>query len=121
MLETHVDWPESFEIVCPVRGGFGLFLSEVLANAVRHGRPGTVPIVTVRGDRVRREIAFRVENESSSSNPEPRGEAYGGLAILKRLGALFEWRDMRFASTDGTFVAEWRAAATERGAAGQPD
>lgn len=121
VLETHVDWPESFEIVCPVRGGFGLFLSEVLANAVRHGRPGTVPIVTVRGDRVRREIAFRVENESSSSNPEPRGEAYGGLAILKRLGALFEWRDMRFASTDGTFVAEWRAAATERGAAGQPD
>lgn len=121
VIETHVDWPESFEIVCPVRGGFGLFLSEVLANAVRHGRPGTVPVVTVRGDRVRKEIAFRVENESSSSNPEPRGEAYGGLAILKRLGALFEWRDMRFASTDGTFVAEWRAAATERGAAGQPD
>jgi len=121
VLETHVDWPESFEIVCPVRGGFGLFLSEVLANSVRHGRPGTVPVVTVRGDRVRKEIAFRVENESSSSNPEPRGEAYGGLAILKRLGALFEWRDMGFASTDGTFVAEWRAAATERGAAGQPD
>jgi hypothetical protein len=121
VLETRFDWPESFEIVCPVRGGFGLFLSEVLANAVRHGRPGTVPVVTVRGDRVRKEIAFHVENETSSAVAEPRGETYGGLAILKRLGALFEWRDMSFASKDGKFVAEWRAAATERSAAGQPD
>ena len=121
VLETHIDWPESFEIVCPVRGGFGLFLSEVLANAVRHGQPGTVPSVTVRGDRVRKEITFRVENSSASPGGEPRGETYGGLAILKRLGALFEWRDMTFAQTNGRFVAEWRAAATERGAAGQPD
>jgi hypothetical protein len=121
VLETRIDWPESFDIVCPVRGGFGLFLSEVLANAVRHGQPGTVPSVTVRSDRVRKEMTFHVENASASRAGEPRGEAYGGLAILKRLGALFEWHDMKFEQTNGTFVAEWRAAATERGAAGQPD
>jgi hypothetical protein len=121
VLDTFVDWPESFVIVCPVRGGFGLFLSEVLANAVRHGTPGTVPVVTVRGDRVRKEIAFRVENAAAPTALDPRGEAYGGLAILKRLGALFEWRDLLLAPAGGTFVAEWRAAATERGAAGQAD
>lgn len=116
VLDTCLDWPASFELVCPVRGGFGLFLSEVLANAVRHGRPGTVPVVTIRGDRVRKEVVFRVENESASPAHEPRGEAYGGLAILKRLGTLFEWRDVNFAHVDGTFVAEWRAPASERGA-----
>jgi PAS domain-containing protein len=121
VLETCIDWPESFEIICPVRGGFGLFVSEVLANAVRHGRPGTVPVVTIRGDRVRKEIAFRVENESSAAAAEPRGEAYGGMAILRRLGRLFEWRDMTFAHAGGKFVAEWRAPASERGAAGQAD
>jgi hypothetical protein len=93
-----------------------LFVSEVLANAVRHGRPGTVPLVTIRGDRVRKEIAFQVENESSASAAEARGETYGGLAILRRLGRLFEWRDMTFGQAGGTFVAEWRAPASERGA-----
>jgi hypothetical protein len=121
VLETCVDWPESFEIVCPVRGGFGLFLSEVLANAVRHGSPGTLPTVTIRGDRVRKEIVFRVENQCPAPVAQPRGEAYGGMAILNRLGRLFEWRDMTFASADGRFVAEWRAPASERGSAGQAD
>ena len=121
VLETCIDWPESFEIVCPVRGGFGLFLSEVLANAVRHGSPGTLPSVTIRGDRVRKEIVFRVENECPAPIAQPRGEAYGGMAILNRLGRLFEWRDVTFASADGRFVAEWRAPASERGSAGQAD
>jgi hypothetical protein len=116
VLETCLDWPAAFEIVCPVRGGFGLFLSEVLANAVRHGRSGTVPVVTIRGDRVRKEVVFRVENASASPAHEPRGEAYGGLAILKRLGALFEWREVSFGHVDGKFVAQWRAPASERGA-----
>jgi PAS domain-containing protein len=116
VLETCLDWPAAFEIVCPVRGGFGLFLSEVLANAVRHGRPGTVPVVMIRGDRVRKEIAFRVENDSGSPPHEPRGEAYGGLAILKRLGTLFEWREVSFGHANGKFAAEWRAPASERSA-----
>jgi hypothetical protein len=52
---------------------------------------------------------------------EPAGEAYGGLAILKRLGTLFEWRDLTFTHAGGKFVAAWRASASERGAAGQAD
>ena len=121
VLETRLDWPEAVEIICPVRGGFGLFLSEVLANAVRHGLPGTVPSVTIGADRVRKEVVFRVENECPAAVVQPRGEAYGGMAILNRLGRLFEWRDMSFAFAERTFVAEWRAPATERGAAGQAD
>jgi hypothetical protein len=121
VLDSCIDWPASFEIICPVRGGFGLFMSEVLANAVRHGRPGTVPSVTIRADRIRKEIVFRVENEPASTRQASMGETYGGLAILKRLGSLFEWRDVTFTSADGTFVAEWRAPASERGAAGQAD
>jgi len=121
VLDSCIDWPASFAIICPVRGGFGLFMSEVLANAVRHGRPGTVPSVTIRADRIRKEIVFRVENEPASTRQPSMGETYGGLAILKRLGSLFEWRDLTFTSADGTFVAEWRAPASERGAAGQAD
>ncbi len=121
VLDVSIDWPDAFEIVCPVRGGFGLFLNEVLANAVRHGRPGTVPKMTIRGDRVRKEIAFRVENDTTGPVGEPRGDAYGGMSILRRLGALSEWREMRFEGSGDTFVAEWRAPASERGAAGQAD
>jgi PAS domain-containing protein len=121
VLETCIDWPPSFEIICPVRGGFGLFMSEVLANAVRHGRPGTVPLATIRGDLIRKEIAFRVENETVTPLQEPSGEAYGGLAILKRLATLFEWRDLTFTNAGGKFVVAWRAPASERGVAGQAD
>ena len=96
-------------------------MSEVLANAVRHGRPATVPTVTIRADRIRKEIVFRVENARASARQESMGETYGGLAILKRLGSLFEWRDLTFTTANGTFVAEWRAPASERGAAGQAD
>ena len=66
-------------------------------------------------------MAFRVENETVTPLLEPAGEAYGGLAILKRLGTLFEWRDLTYTNADGGFVAAWRAPASERGAAGQAD
>jgi hypothetical protein len=80
-----------------------------------------VPAITIRGDRVRKEIVFRVENECPGPIAQPRGEAYGGMAILNRLGRLFEWRDMTFGFAGGKFVAEWRAPVSERGPAGQAD
>ena len=85
----HVDWPPAFEITCPVRGGFGLFLGEVIANAVRHGVPGTVPRVTVDVRSRPAELAFRVQNLSRHAAParSPHGEAYGGMSILRRARA----------------------------------
>ena len=74
VLTVDIDWPESHWFPCPVRGGFGFFLSEVLINAIRHGRPGSVPTVRIALDRVRRELVFEVENEV---RPEARGDRRG--------------------------------------------
>jgi PAS domain-containing protein len=123
-LDVDIDWPATFECACPVRGGFGLFLGEVLVNAVRHGRPGTVPRVTITADRVRRELAFKVDNAIDPAAPlrMPRGEAYGGLAILAAMARLFDWHDANFSpTTPDMFVAEWRVPAIDRGVAGQAD
>lgn len=117
VLETCIDWPAVFAFTCPVRGGFGLFLGELVANAVRHGRPGTVPRVMVAHDPVRRELAFAVENVTDRATADLRGETYGGLAILRALARLFEWRDLTFGSRNGMFRAEWRVAVGERGTA----
>jgi hypothetical protein len=50
-----IDWPDEFEMTLPVRGGLGLFLTEVLSNAMRHGAAGSIPDVTIHCDRVKRE------------------------------------------------------------------
>jgi hypothetical protein len=118
ILDVHIDWPATLEFTCPVRGGFGLFLSEVVSNAVRHGRPGTPARVDITHDAVRRELTFLVENarDRSAGPPglEPRGEAYGGLAILRALARLFEWRDLTFRADDASFRVEWRVGVGER-------
>lgn len=122
VLDVAVDWPSSFEFTCPVRGGFGWFLGEVVANAVRHGVPGTVPDVSVVCDRTRRELTFRVQNMSRyAAGRGPDGETYGGVSILRALARLFEWRELKFDQTGGLFVASWRVPVSERSVAGQAD
>src|SRR4029077_71577 len=61
-LTLERDCPQEVWFSCPVRGGFGSFLGEVLINAIRHGRPGSTPAVRIALDRVRREVLFAVEN-----------------------------------------------------------
>jgi PAS domain-containing protein len=123
VLDVRIDWPAEFEITSPVRGGVGMFLGEVVTNAVRHGRPGAVPVVEIRCDAVRREITFRVENATArdAAPGAPRGEVYGGLSILRALARLFDWRDLTFETKAGKFVVEWRVPATVRGPAGKAD
>jgi hypothetical protein len=122
VLDTRIDWPSEFAFTSPVRGGAGMFIGEVIANAVRHGRPGSVPRVEITCDAVRREIHFRVENETpATAGGPPQGDAYGGLSILRALARLFEWRDLTFARSAGRFVAEWRVPASVKGPAGQAD
>ncbi|HEV2854614.1 MAG TPA: hypothetical protein VHC97_17595 [Thermoanaerobaculia bacterium] len=122
-LETPVftmdmDWPGEFWFTCPVRGGFGFFVGEVLINAIRHGRPGSTPSLRISLDRVRRELVFEVENDlrsGASDRPGERGETYGGRQILSRLARLFEWRDLTFEKRDRTYLVSWRVPASERG------
>jgi hypothetical protein len=71
--------------------------------------------VSVSHDPVRRELTFAVENVTDRASVDPRGETYGGLAILRALARLFEWRDLTFEARGGTFRAEWRVAVGERG------
>jgi PAS domain-containing protein len=122
VLEVAVDWPVAFEFTCPIRGGFGWFLGEVVANAVRHGVPGTIPRLTVTCDRIRRELAFQVQNVTRHPAGRPaQGETYGGLSIMRALARLFEWRDLAFERRGDEFVASWRVPVSERGVVGQPD
>jgi hypothetical protein len=121
VLDVRLDWPADLQFTSPVRGGVGMFLGEVVTNAVRHGRSGTTPVVDIRGDAVRREIIFRVENATRDSAAGPQGEAYGGLSILRALGRLFDWRDLTFAAKNTTFVVEWRVPASVRAPEGHAD
>ncbi len=119
VFTVAMDWPETYWFACPVRGGFGFFLSEALINAVRHGRPGSTPTVRIAVDRVRKELAFEVENEVRTEAldgiPELREEPYGGTRILRRLAHLFEWRDLTFARAGDRFRITWKVQASERG------
>lgn len=118
IFTVEIDWPGEFWFTCPVRGGFGFFLGEVLINAIRHGRPGSAPALRISLDRVRRELAFEVENElraGASDCPGERGETYGGRQILDRLAHLFEWRDLAFEKRETTYLVSWRVPASERG------
>ncbi|HVR98190.1 MAG TPA: hypothetical protein VMW27_16345 [Thermoanaerobaculia bacterium] len=115
VFTVEMDWPETYWFACPVRGGFGFFLSEALINAIRHGRPGSTPAVRIALDRVRKELAFEVENEVLDGTAELRQEPYGGTRILRRLAHLFEWQELAFARTGDRFRVTWKVQASERG------
>jgi hypothetical protein len=119
-FSSSLDWPGEFEMTLPIRGGLGFFLTEGLSNAMRHGATGTAPALIVRCDRVRKELAFRIENERRDDRPHPRS-TYGGLAILEGMARLFGWREYLAGPEGSRFVLSWRAPVTRRDQPGQPD
>lgn len=124
VFDLEIEWPEAVVFSLPTRGGAGLFLEEVLVNAIRHGRPGTRPHITIRHDPVRRELIFHVSNQTDASlgqRPETDRKPYGGIAIVTRLAHLFGWQDLRFEHRDEQFVASWRIPVSERAAPGDSD
>ena len=118
---TEIDWPADYWFTCPVRGGFGFFLGEVLINAMRHGRPGSTPVLRIALDPVRRELQFTVENDLPAEPREREGETYGGKSILRQLARLFEWQDLRFERGETTYRVSWRVPVSERGDPRKPD
>jgi PAS domain-containing protein len=120
-LAVHLDWPSEVWFPLPVRGGFGLFLEEVLVNAVRHGRPGTTPRLGISYDPGRAELLFEAENEVPEQSHPLQGEAYGGRRILERLARLFGWEGLAFERKNGTFRASWRVPVSERADEASPD
>ncbi|HSU82708.1 MAG TPA: PDC sensor domain-containing protein [Thermoanaerobaculia bacterium] len=121
VFKSEIDWPEDYWFACPVRGGFGFFLGEVLINAIRHGRPGSTPELRIILDRVRRELRCEVENELPAEPREREEETYGGKSILRQLARLFEWRDLRFERRERTYLVSWRVRLSERGDPRKPD
>jgi hypothetical protein len=119
-VAVSMDWPDALLVTTPVRGGFGFFVGEVLANAVRHGRPGTTPTCRIAADRVRGEIGVEVRN-AAGADVRRTGEPYGGIRMLEAMARLFDWRDLTFADEDGQFVVAWRMPASVRGAEGEAD
>ena len=115
-----IDWPDEFEMTLPVRGGLGLFLTEVLSNAMRHGAAGSIPDVTIHCDRVKRELVFTVDNERRDDRAR-QGSKYGGLALLTGMARLFGWREFSAGPNGSRFLVTWRAPLTRRDQPGKPD
>jgi hypothetical protein len=113
-LEVHVDWPDAIVISCPVRGGFGVFIGELLTNAIRHGTPGRPPRLEITFERVRRQLQFRITNETAPGTTLPDIEAYGGLDIVQVMARLFRW-PLTFECRDGRFTAAWSAPVSDKG------
>ena len=107
-LDVVVDWPDDMVVTCPVHGGFGLFLNELIVNAVRHGTPGTAPAITIVGDRVRGEVACEIRNATDGPAPHlDHVDPYGGLAIVRAMVRLFDWQAFTIDTGDGQFVVKW--------------
>ena len=120
-IAADLDWPAAYVCTAPVRGGVGLFLGEALINAVRHGRPGSTPRVSLVCDRVRRDVHATVENDLAPAAAVDGGEAYGGIAIMTTIARLFGWRDVAIGRVDRRFVVSWRMPASVRGQAGEAE
>jgi hypothetical protein len=113
LLDVTLDWPDDVVVTCPVHGGFGLFLSELIANAVKHGAPGTVPSLTVTCDRVRGELVSDITNQVRPGSADvSRADAYGGVAILRAMSRLFDWPDLGFDTVCSGGVTRFRASWT---------
>lgn len=126
VLDVAIDWPEDYVVTCPVRGGFGLFIGELITNAVRHGRPSTQPRVRISCDRVRKELTLLVENaiEPATTPAAQDGGSrggYGGLPIVRAMARLFEWDERACGPSGDRFVAQWSIPASERGGRGDAD
>ena len=122
-LKVRIDWPERFLFTCPVKGGLGFFLGEVLVNAVRHGRPGSRAAFSAVLDRVRREIVFEATNELDATVRRGSDDLkpYGGQRLLSRLAELFSWNDLEFEETATAFRVSWSVPVSERAAPGDSD
>ena len=107
-LDVSLDWPDDVVVTCPVHGGFGLFLNELIVNAVRHGLPGTLPAVTIVCDRARGEVVCEIRNATDGPGPDlAHLDPYGGLSIVRAMARLFGWQDFGIQVTDGTFSVKW--------------
>jgi hypothetical protein len=117
---VSTEWPDEYEISLPVRGGLGFFLTEALANTMRHGAAGTVPRIVIDCDRIRNELAFLIENEIRDEQPR-EASRYGGVALLTGMSRLFGWREFSARVEGSTFVVSWRAPLRRRDRPGTPD
>jgi hypothetical protein len=121
-LDVAIDWPADYVVTCPVRGGFGLFVGELVTNAVRHGRPSTRPRVQIGCDRVRKELTLLVDNAiDPAAAPAGQGGGYGGLSIVRAMARLFEWSELACGPAGDRFVARWSIPASERDGRGDAD
>jgi two-component sensor histidine kinase len=89
-------------------------VNELVANAVRHGKPGTAPTITIVCDRVRGELTCTVTNTLAGPAALDRADAYSGIAIVKAMARLFDWRDLEWRVEAGALTVQWSMAVGTR-------
>ncbi len=84
-------WPEGAYIRVSMKGALGFFLGEGLRNAIRHGKPGTTPKMTITVDGSLQFVRFEIRNEITLSS---RGEkkSLGGIELMRDGAKFLHWR-----------------------------
>ena len=120
ILEVDVDWPEPLRVhlagarrlrLVPRRGDRQRRAARRAGHAAR--RVGVLRSRASRA-RVRRHRILPPPGTDRSAG----GDAYGGLAMLRTIARLCEWREFQLESGTGTFQVTWRVPLSERGVQG---
>jgi hypothetical protein len=104
VLKVALDWPSGAVIPCALPGAVGFVLGEALINAVRHGKPGTVPQVTIRGAHSGSALEVVVQNECKDGVVRTKAsDHYGGSQLVDMLAERLRWRVER-SQADGRYT-----------------
>ena len=118
VFTLEIDWPEEYWFACPVRGGFGFFLGEVLINAIRHGRPGSTPHPPDHPRPGAPGARLRGGERGGRGRPRARRGRWGDLWRTAHPGAArpaLRVAGPRFEKRAATYQVSWRVPASERG------
>jgi len=85
------EWPERAHLHVPIEGALGFFLAEGLRNAVRHGKPGTTPVLIVASDALSEFLRFEIRNELLGI-PNRAEKSLGGVDLMRKAARILGWK-----------------------------
>ena len=122
-VNSTIRWHSKSCFSTPYDGVFGFFLSELLANAIRHGKPGSRIEFSVDENLIRNELAFEVRNQVNRTEAPTREnlKPFGGINLLLELARISGWTVPEISCEQNMFAVCWRVPMIRRKAEGQGD